>query len=192
MNSAYFFLKRYLEALPLDENSVNDALSCFKIKTYGRNHYFALAGDVQDRLGFVVEGLFVMMVEKPGEAAFVKNFLRQGDFLLATFDPTIENVVNIRALRESLVLEAHHSDIRLLFDRYPDFRRLSEKGMQKRYQDICDRLEQMAMQDAGGRYEVFRRTFGDLEDEIPQYMVAAYVGVTPTQLSRIRRKTQIA
>ncbi|NLF50766.1 MAG: Crp/Fnr family transcriptional regulator [Leptolinea sp.] len=192
MNSAYLFLKRYLEDLPLNENAVNDVLSCFKIKTYRRNHYYALTGDVQDRLGFVVEGLFVMMVEKPGETAFVKNFLQPGDFLLAAFDPAMQNVVNIRALRESLVLETRHSDIRLLYDRYPDFRKLSERGMQKRYQDICDRLEQMALQDAGGRYEIFKRTFGDLEDEIPQHMVAAYVGVTPTQLSRIRRKTQIA
>jgi CRP-like cAMP-binding protein len=188
MNSAYLSLKRYLEALPLSDSAVKDILACFTVKTYNRGQYFAMAGDRQDKLGFVVNGVFGMLVEKPGEAVFVKNFLRPDDFLLATFDPQSENLVHIQALRESLVLEPRYSDIRMLFGKYEDFRVLSERGTQKRYQEICDRLEHLATFDASGRYAVFQQAFGDLEGEIPQYLVAAYMEVTPTQLSRIRRK----
>ncbi len=188
MNSAYLSLQRYLEALLLDKAEVCDILACFKIKVYLRNQYFAMSGDVNDRLGFVTNGLFGMMVEKPGEAVFIKNFLRPGDFLLATFDPELENLVHIQAFKNSRILEARYSDILALSDRYPDLRVLSERGMQRRYQEICNRLEQMAILDANGRYEVFLQDFGDLADSIPQYLVASYIGVTPTQLSRIRKK----
>ncbi len=192
MNSAYNFLKQYLADLPLGEDAINEILPCFRVRTYSRNCFFSRAGEVQNRLGFVVNGVFAMLVEKPGEAVFVKNFLQPGEFLLAAFDPREENVVTIQALRESLVLEARYSDIHALFARFPDFRELSGRGLQKRYRDICDRLEQMAMLDAGSRYAAFRETFGALEDEIPQHMVAAYIGVTPTQLSRIRRRGKFA
>ncbi len=117
-----------------------------------------------------------------------KIFSGHDDFLLASFDPQKENLVHIQALRESLILEARYSDIRILFNRYDDFRTLSEQGTQKRYQEICDRLERLATLNASGRYALFRQEFADLENQIPQYMVAAYVGVTPTQLSRIRRE----
>ncbi len=147
-----------------------------------------MAGDCQDKLGFVVNGIFGMLIEKPGETVFVKDFLKPADFLLASFEPEKENLVHIRALCESLVLEAHHSDIQALYTRHDDFRTLSERGTRRRYQEICDRLEQRVTLDAAGRYELFRKTFGHLESEIPQYLVAAYIGVTPTQLSRIRRK----
>jgi CRP-like cAMP-binding protein len=190
MNSTFMSLKRYLENLPLGEEAVNDILACFHVKMYVRGQYFAMAGDLHDRLGFVVHGLFGMLLEKPGESIFVKNFLKHDDFLLATFEPQKENVVHIQALRESLVLEARYSDVQAMFVRYPDFRSLSERGMQKRYLEICERLEQLATLDASGRYAVFKDAFGELEDEIPQYLVASYVGVTPTQLSRIRRKTK--
>jgi hypothetical protein len=55
---------------------------------------------VHDRLGFVVDGLFVITVEKPGQPENVKNFLSDGEFLLATFDLVKENLVNIRARRD--------------------------------------------------------------------------------------------
>jgi CRP-like cAMP-binding protein len=192
MNSAFLALQQYLSALPLSEPVIRDVLGCFTIKTLMRNDYFARAGEVHDRLGFVAEGLFVMSVEKPGQPEFVKNFLTNSEFLLATFDPQSENLVNIQALQDSRILEARYSDIQALNSRHPDFRMLSERGMQKRYQQICDRLEQMATLNASGRYEVFRNAFSSLEDRIPQYLVASYVGVTPTQLSRIRKNTKTA
>ncbi len=191
MNSAFLFFQQFLAGLPLDSATVSDVLSRFTLRVLARDDLFARAGDVNDRLGFVVDGLFVMTVDKPGQPEYVKNFLSTGEFLLAAFDPAAENLVNIRALRDSRVLEARYSDIRALYAKHEDFRILSERGMQRRYQELCDRLEQMATLDAGGRYALFRESFGPLEAEIPQYLVASYIGVTPTQLSRVRRKAGI-
>jgi CRP-like cAMP-binding protein len=92
-----------------------------------------------------------MTVEKPGQPEYVKNFLSDNEFLLATFDPAAENLVNIRALSDSRILEARYSDIQALYATYEDFRLLSERGMQRRYRELCDRLEQMATLDAGRR-----------------------------------------
>ena len=191
MNSAFLFFQQYLSGLPLEGETVRDVLARFTLRVITRDAYFARAGDVNDRLGFVVDGLFVMTVDKPGQPEYVKNFLSSGEFLLAAFDPASENLVNIRALRDSRVLEARYSDIRALYAKHEDFRVLSERGTQRRYQELCDRLEQMATLDAGGRYALFRESFGPLEAEIPQYLVASYIGVTPTQLSRVRRKAGI-
>jgi len=190
MNSAYLAFQRYLSNLPLSEAAIADVLDRFTLRVIHRDDPFARSGDVHDRLGFVVDGLFVMTVERPGQPEYVKNFLSDGEFLLATFDPARENLVNIRALRDSRILEARYSDIQALYAKHEDFRVLSERGMQRRYQQLCDRLEQMATLDAGGRYALFRQAFGPLEGAIPQYLVASYVGVTPTQLSRIRRKAE--
>lgn len=192
MNSAHLALKKYLEALPLTPEVVTDVLACFKIKYYARNDYFSFAGRCDDRLGFVVDGLFVMLVEKPEGPLFAKDFLSNGVFLLSTFEPGAEALVHIQAIKDSIVLEARYSDIQTLYSRYDDFRQLSERGMQKRYQMLCERLEQLATLDASGRYFAFRQAFASLETDIPQYLVAAFVGVTPTQLSRIRKKLKTA
>jgi len=47
---------------------------------------------------------------------------------------------------------------------------------------------EIVLLDADRRYSLFQKQFPQLEQQIPQYHIASYLGVTPTQLSRIRRK----
>ncbi|MBL4593010.1 MAG: hypothetical protein JKX68_04245 [Flavobacteriales bacterium] len=46
----------------------------------------------------------------------------------------------------------------------------------------------MALQDATQRYKNFQNQFPNLEQLIPQYHVATYLGISATQLSRLRNK----
>jgi len=47
---------------------------------------------------------------------------------------------------------------------------------------------EMALQDATERYLKFRHQFASLEQLIPQYHIASYLGISATQLSRLRNK----
>ncbi len=47
---------------------------------------------------------------------------------------------------------------------------------------------EMAMLDADKRYSIFLKEYPGIELEIPQYHIASYLGISPTQLSRIRKK----
>lgn len=47
---------------------------------------------------------------------------------------------------------------------------------------------EMALLQAEERYLIFREDFPDAEQLIPQYHVASYLGISATQLSRIRKK----
>jgi len=44
----------------------------------------------------------------------------------------------------------------------------------------------MALLDAEKRYLILREEFPGLEMKIPQYHIASYLGISPTQLSRVR------
>ena len=47
---------------------------------------------------------------------------------------------------------------------------------------------EMALLNATERYVLFKKSFPNLEQKIPQYHIASYLGVTATQLSRLRNK----
>lgn len=47
---------------------------------------------------------------------------------------------------------------------------------------------EMAMLDADKRYLILQKEYPGIELEIPQYHIASYLGISPTQLSRIRNK----
>ncbi len=46
----------------------------------------------------------------------------------------------------------------------------------------------MALLNATERYVLFKKSFPNLEQKIPQYHIASYLGITATQLSRLRNK----
>ena len=56
-------------------------------------------------------------------------------------------------------------------------------GQKKEVREI-----QIVLNNATERYEFFRQEHPGLENKIPQYHIASYLGVTPIQLSRIRAK----
>jgi hypothetical protein len=54
---------------------------------------------------------------------------------------------------------------------------------------IKERREiELVLLQADERYKIFKQEYPNLENLIPQYHIASYLGVTPTQLSRIRAK----
>lgn len=184
-------LDAYLRSLGLEATVVSEILTCFRPRTLRRKQTFARMGEQDDRLGFVGSGLFSMEVVHPDGRLFIKDFLGEGAFLLASFDPGEENRVTLTALRDSWILEARYSEVRGLQDRHSAFGTLARKGMERRYLELCTRLERLTGLNASDRYQAFRIAYQAIEKEIPLHLVAAYLNITPTQLSRIRRDEKL-
>lgn len=192
INDYYSLLRNYLKNLQLTQNVIDEVLASFVVRQYAKKDYFSFTGETNDKLGFVINGLFCMYIETEEGIIFTKDFIDNQRFLLATFDPVTENLATIQALKDAVILEAKYSDIQRLFDKYPDFELLARKRTEKEVASIYERLETFALLEAKDRYLLFKQKYGVLESEIPQYMVASYLGVTPTQLSRITKKLESA
>ncbi len=160
--------------------------SIFRHRLYKKGDFFAEQGEVNDKVGFNTDGIFVMQVIREDGSEYIKSFIRRSEFLLASFDPSGPNPVSIRALCDSDVLEARFSDLKACFGQYPQLASLYAREAEKTIEEIYTRLEQFAVLDSRQRYELFRKEFSEQEGSIPQYLIASYLGITPTQLSRIR------
>lgn len=65
---------------------------------------------------------------------------------------------------------------------------LYSKVLEAVYMKYENRLMDLIALDAKGRYLELRKQVPMVETLIPQYHIASYLGITPVQLSRIRRK----
>ncbi|MFD0836351.1 Crp/Fnr family transcriptional regulator [Mariniflexile aquimaris] len=65
---------------------------------------------------------------------------------------------------------------------------LYSKVLEVVYMKYENRLMDLIALDAKGRYLELRKQVPMVETLIPQYHIASYLGITPVQLSRIRRK----
>lgn len=181
-------LKEYLLGLNLSNDAIQDIIPCFSVREYKKAEHFASDNKCCDKVGFVIKGLFYMYSIRQDGSYFTKEFLADRQFLLAAFCPGEDCRVNIQALKTSVILEAKYSDILLLYDKYHDMDMLGKKRLEKELEAMCQRMEEFAAVTSRERYISFREKYSAVEAEIPQYLVASYLGITPTQLSRIRAK----
>lgn len=186
MNNYTFKLKEYLKKLGIDNYLNEEICNLFDMKIYDKDEYFANEGESSDNVAFLINGMFCMYTIDDNGNRFIKNFISENDFLLASFQPLTMSNVFIKALEKSIVLESRYSEVLSLYDKYPELKEIARRGMEKRFLSLHKRYDEFATKNAKERYEIFKENFGEKEHMIPQYLIASYLGITPTQLSRIR------
>ncbi len=89
-------------------------------------------------------------------------------------------------MQEGEILEADYQQILSLYEEFPKIERLNRVMAENFFVRNEDREIGLVMLDAKERYKQFQLDYVGIENEIPQYQVASYLGISPTQLSRIR------
>jgi CRP-like cAMP-binding protein len=94
--------------------------------------------------------------------------------------------LNIDAIQDSEILVLSRKDQEKLFAGIPKFERffriLTEKSLVANRQRVLDTMSLTALQ----RYGTFCQHYPTLIDDLPQKLIAAYIGVTPEFLSKVK------
>lgn len=152
--------------------------------------YYAQEGEYCSRIALLNQGVMRAFYRNREGSEYNKIFFMENS-LVAGYASLISgrvNAINIQCLTDCLVWEADYNIIRRMGGTYPVvesfFRVLAESLYLKKEKK---QIEQVMMSGAE-RYESFQIEFPELEKRIPQYHIASYLGITPTQLSRIRAR----
>jgi CRP-like cAMP-binding protein len=94
--------------------------------------------------------------------------------------------MNIDAIADSAVLLLHRRDQEILFTRFPQFERFFRIIMEKSLAANSNRLLDYMCMSAQERYFAFLERYPELSATISQKHIAAYIGVTPEFLSKLR------
>lgn len=146
-------------------------------------------GDVDHKMFFVYRGLLKnFYVDQDGQEA-AKSFIWEGG-LAAPFVAMIQGLpsnMNIVALEESNLLVVKYKLIEKLFKRNPCWLEIRYKMAEKLLIERETREYQMLLWSAKKRYQSFLKSYHFLQNRLPQYEIASYLGITPVALSQIRR-----
>ncbi|MEQ8927380.1 MAG: Crp/Fnr family transcriptional regulator, partial [Fulvivirga sp.] len=93
----------------------------------------------------------------------------------------------VQALEPTTVLQIHRNKLNQLFDEVPAIDRFFRYKMQNAYVSLQNRTIHSMSDSAETRYLEFIKTYREIEQRVPQYMIASYLGITPEHLSAIRK-----
>jgi CRP-like cAMP-binding protein len=94
----------------------------------------------------------------------------------------------IQALLDSVIYIINLQDLQSLYDKHKNIERLGRLIAENLYLTVANRLDSFMFQTPSERYKELIERNSRLLQEIPQYMIASYLGVKPETLSRIRKR----
>lgn len=150
--------------------------------------YFIKVDKVAQKLAFLQKGVVRSFYTNTAGQEFNKNFF-VAPAIIGAYASLITNSPNKlaqQALTDCIIWEADYNKIKQLYDSCPDLERLGRIRAEYYFVEKEIREVNLVMLDAKEYYKIFQQQYPTLEQQISQYHIAFFLGITPTQLSRIR------
>ncbi len=187
MNDLHHFLNTITPITPETWNQVKELFTPLTLK---KGAYFVEEGKKTIDFGFLQQGVIRAFYRNHEGIEYNKHFFTDksmvGGFTsLVTQQP---NKINQQALTDCTLLIGNYSKLVALLDEHQDLERLLRKIAENYFVKKEKREIEIVLLNATDRYTIFQKEYPTLEQLIPQYHIASFLGITPTQLSRIRNQ----
>lgn len=183
--------KSFLNGLsPVSTESWNRFSRLFSPKILKKGDYYIKEGQIANEIGFLQTGILRVFYRNNEGVEYNKHFFLPYCFIggYASLISRKSSLINQQALTDCNLFVANFKDIQDLYHTFPDIERMASVVAEQLFIQKEKREIELVLLDAEKRYHIFQNDFPLLEQQIPQYHIASYLGVSPTQLSRIRRK----
>lgn len=185
MNALKAYLKTFIH---FTENEMDVFTSLFSEIQLKKNEYFANEGEFSSKLAFISTGVMRAFFRNKLGNEYNKTFFTPSSFVAAysSITTTQKNLINIQCLTNCTLFVADFKQLTSLYKDYPKFESLARIMAEYKFSIKEKREIELVTLEATERYEIFKKEHPNLENLINQYHIASYLGITPTQLSRIR------
>lgn len=93
---------------------------------------------------------------------------------------------NVQCLENTKVVQFSHESLNLLYKEIPQLERFFRIIIQNAFVASQKRIVRNFSLTAKDRYLIFRDQYPEIEQRVPQYLIASYLGITKQFLSKIR------
>jgi len=175
--------------IPLSSRDAEVTLSLFKRKTIEKGDYLLKEREICRQLYFIEKGLLRYFMNDDG-SDITHFFAAENDFA-CNYESLLKNSPsrkNIQAIEETTIWTISQSDLDLFYKQIEHGERFGRLLMEKELLNTISRFLEHYTHSPEQRYQDFLTQFSALQQRIPQYYIASYVGVQPPSLSRIRKR----
>jgi CRP-like cAMP-binding protein len=187
--SHYEFLNSYSD---IPEELVQDLLNFTEFKTIKEGTQLVKLGEVPSKVYMLVSGMLRCFLITESGKEFNKGFYLPISFAgpVAALIKKEPSLFVFEALSDCEIYEIDYYKLMDLCKKNESLNIFYSKVLETIYLAYEKRLVELISLNATDRYLELKKQVPGLEELIPQYHIASYLGITPVQLSRIRKKLE--
>jgi CRP-like cAMP-binding protein len=178
--------------IQLDDLEWGDFEICLSKTSIGNKEILLSEGEVCNFIAFIDEGMFRFYNLKNGEEKITAFFFK-GDFVTnyRSFLTGKPSEHYIEAMQDAVIYKINLQQLQSLYNKHKNIERLGRFIAENLYLTVANRLDSFMFDTPADRYKQLTDRNSKLLQEIPQYMIASYLGIKPETLSRIRKRKPI-
>lgn len=193
MDTKDLFIKSFLGHFPfeLPEDEISEFCGFFKEKNFSKGEHISHHHERNDLVAFIIKGFVRFYFNTFDGKEFNQTFKKENQLIadhysILTGRPAI---FSIQALEDSLLYVANYQDIKRIFEKHRHWDRVGRLIIEENFVIKSERENELLTMNAEERYQCFCEKFKDYGSRISQKDVALYVGVNPSTLNRMIKKT---
>ena len=182
-----FFSQLFAENT-VSQSNIVQLTSMFKTIGLKKNDYFIQENQLGSTLGFVFSGMLRgYIIDLNGNEATIR-FLQKYDLISGSFGVNTNSDLNIQCIDDSIIFEVSSTEMDHFVKNNSWLTIYFNSFFIQVHRTIIKRMASYIQMSGKERYKLFLKDYPNLINKIPQYYVANYLGITPIQLSRIRKE----
>ncbi|WP_276381356.1 Crp/Fnr family transcriptional regulator [Flavobacterium sp. H4147] len=187
-------LKQTIESYyPISENSWKLIENITSFQTLKKGETLLQNGEIAKNVHFIAKGVLrAFITDEEGnfynKNLFLENYLAGSKVSLMLQTPSN---FTIEALEDSIVININYKKYIQAINENDDLKNFYIAHLEKHW--IIEKEQRevaLVMQNATERYVTLLRKHPDIADRVPLLHIASHLGITPTQLSRIRKSLE--
>ncbi|WP_445711320.1 Crp/Fnr family transcriptional regulator [Flavobacterium sp.] len=191
-NITDFISNTFLSYYPVSESSLSLLHSIATIKQLKKNETLLSFGQISKESHILYKGIVVSNFLSDEGNTYHKNIFLEGNFLGSTVSALKSEPSNfsLEIIENATIISFDYLKYRTLIEENEDLKNFYVAYLEKNWIIIKEQREiDIVMKDAKTRYLNFINLHPEIEKRVPLHYIASHLGITPTQLSRIRKNT---
>jgi CRP/FNR family transcriptional regulator, anaerobic regulatory protein len=187
-------------------DSINDIIGKFCPIVFEKNEHLLKEGQISDTLFFIDSGIVHEYSRNYADADADADADTDTDtdtekksthwiagkkewiFQIKSFIECKPSFCNIQALEKTTVYALKKSEFQGIMKEYPETLSFVMSMYERYLLTLEDRTTLQRLKPASRRLELFEKYNGDIACRLPQHVLASFLNITPSELSRIRAK----
>ena len=157
-------------------------------RNYLKDQYIVQQGDICKSANFIISGCTkTFYMNKEGQEHTVMFSVEDwwtsdlGSFITQT-----PADFNVQCLENTELIQFSFENLEELYNKIPKLERFFRKIIERAFVASQKRIIKNFSLAAKEQYLIFKETYPEIEQRVPQYMIASYLGITKEFLSKIK------
>ncbi|MCO4793372.1 MAG: Crp/Fnr family transcriptional regulator [Bacteriovoracaceae bacterium] len=190
MPKLYDYFEIVRKKAPITKESWEKFENKLDFHDFKKSDFMLRPGSMDRKFYIVMEGVVRNYCLDENGREYTKTF-RGPSGLIGPYAEILQDVPSlyfIQAVTDVKVLSFNYAFYEQMMEEFPEWQILGRKMAEENFMEKEQREYMLLQLSAGERLEKFYERFGELVDQIPQYQVASYLGMTPESFNRLLKK----